>query len=300
LPLILHVDAGLDDATANVTWSFRSIDPATGELHDDPLIGFLPPNVMPPQGEGNVSFSVELKQGQEIGTQVSNSASITFDLNPPILTNTWVNLIDGEAPESELSTPDLSPMSALVPIAWTASDAGAGIHSIDVYASREGGSFQLVLGGVDGGSAELRLLPGMSYCLYSRARDRAQNYEATPPLPDTCFSIPMNVDSDGDGCSDQSELSTTGPEFGGLRDRRNPWDFYDVTFDRTIDLSDTIAVLNRFGFSPTHPGYDAVFDRYLPLANRPWRPGAAEGTHVGIDIEDAIVNLQSFGHHCLT
>jgi hypothetical protein len=43
----------------------------------------------------------------------------------------------------------------------------------------------------------------------------------------------------------------------------------------------------------------AAFDRYAPDPTKPYRTAAAVGAHLGIDLSDAIVNLQSFGHKCV-
>jgi hypothetical protein len=52
LGLFVDVSADFDSVTGMVTWVFTSIDPQTLDQPGNPLAGFLPPNVMPPQGEG--------------------------------------------------------------------------------------------------------------------------------------------------------------------------------------------------------------------------------------------------------
>ena len=90
---IVRVYGKLDTATGIVNWSMISLDRITGEPTEDVDLGFLPPNVTSPQGEGNVSFSCMLKSSAAHNDFVTNRASITFDLNPPILTNTYSNRI---------------------------------------------------------------------------------------------------------------------------------------------------------------------------------------------------------------
>jgi hypothetical protein len=79
----------------------------------------------------------------------------------------------------------------------------------------------------------------------------------------------------------------------------NHWDFYDVTGDRAIDLQDALAILDKFGRLPGDGGYDAALDRVAPDALKPWRTAPATGGAVGIDLQDALLNLQSFGHACV-
>lgn len=104
------------------------------------------------------------------------------------------------------------------------------------------------------------------------------------------------LDSDDDGCDDAQEQGLS-PDAGGRRDPLDPWDFYDVTSNGAIDLSDTLAVLGKFGLQPGNAGYDAAFDRVRGDPD-PWRTTAATGAHAGIDLEDALANLASFGHTC--
>jgi hypothetical protein len=98
MDLLVEVTGSLDPNTGLLTWQFISIDPATGDPPTDPAIGFLPPDVTPPEGEGSVLFTVMPKQGIALGTQITNQATIVFDANPPISTPTWLNTIGATPP----------------------------------------------------------------------------------------------------------------------------------------------------------------------------------------------------------
>jgi len=119
-------------------------------------------------------------------------------------------------------------------------------------------------------------------------------------LGDPCESlygtVNGNTDTDADGCLDGREArgAAFGPESGGDRDPRHPWDFFDVSGDRSIDLIDTLSVLQYFGDPATGPEANAR-DRWIPDANKPWRTAEAND---GIDLTDALVNLKSFGATC--
>jgi hypothetical protein len=108
-------------------------------------------------------------------------------------------------------------------------------------------------------------------------------------------------DTDGDGCTDAQEIGDD-EVHGGDRDPAYAGDFFDVTGDRSIDLADVIAILQRFGLGPgppPSPGYDVTYDRYIPDSTKLWRTAFAVALpHLGIDIADAVNNLQSFGHSC--
>ena len=63
LDLIVQVDAELNRDTNVLSWHLQGLDPATGDLQTDPNIGFLPPDVNAPEGQGGVTFTVESKPG---------------------------------------------------------------------------------------------------------------------------------------------------------------------------------------------------------------------------------------------
>jgi hypothetical protein len=103
----------------------------------------LPPNTNPPEGEGYVEFEVRLKNGMTSGTQIKNAATITFDLNDPIKTNTWLNTLDFTAPVTrQLKVRLLS--SDSVECTFTADDGtGSGTDQTSIYIAQGTGSFAL-------------------------------------------------------------------------------------------------------------------------------------------------------------
>jgi hypothetical protein len=108
---------------------------------------------------------------------------------------------------------------------------------------------------------------------------------------------PASSDTDADGCRDDYEIGVN-PQTGGDRDPVSPWDFFDVTGDNAIDLQDTLTILDQFGALPGDTRYDPAFDRYAPDAAKPWRTAAAVDEGIGIDLQDALLSLRSFGHSC--
>lgn len=82
---------------------------------------------------------------------------------------------------------------------------------------------------------------------------------------------------------------------GGGRNPLDPWDFYDADGNAAIDLADTLLILAHFGHGPADDAGDDRLDRHAPNALKPWRTAADAD---GIDLEDALVNLMSFGHSC--
>ncbi|MBU2586341.1 MAG: T9SS type A sorting domain-containing protein, partial [Bacteroidetes bacterium] len=106
----------------------------------------LPPNVNPPEGEGYVTFSVLPLTGLATGTALRNKATIVFDINPPIVTNEFVNTYDFLPPVTTmLPLPSETNKSPLI-VRFNSSDGvqGSGVQSVSIYASKDNGPFNFV------------------------------------------------------------------------------------------------------------------------------------------------------------
>jgi hypothetical protein len=178
LTLAVDIDVRLDRASGDVTWRLSTVDRQTGQTPSDPLAGFLPPNKLPPEGDGSVSFSVRPRGALASGTEVRNGASITFDENPPILAPEWVNAIDDDEPSSEVRSAREEGTGRLR-VRWTGVDRGSGIASYTIFVSENGGPFRVWLTSTSQ-EAIFTEARGASYEFYSVAMDRAGNVEARP------------------------------------------------------------------------------------------------------------------------
>ncbi|MBI3427701.1 MAG: hypothetical protein HY011_32665 [Acidobacteria bacterium] len=119
------------------------------------------------------------------GTVISNKATIIFDTNEPIVTNTVTNTLDADAPVSAVSAlPAAS--SATFTLNWSGSDPanGSGLQSFDIWVAENDGPYQPFLTGTTETSAQFTGTNGKLYRFYSTARDNAGNVEAAPAAPD--------------------------------------------------------------------------------------------------------------------
>ncbi len=83
-----------DPLTGRLSWTFETVNPATGERAPGlPTEGFLPPNSTPPMGEGWVSFSIYPRQDLASDTDVRNDGAIVFDDQAPVSTASIFNLV---------------------------------------------------------------------------------------------------------------------------------------------------------------------------------------------------------------
>jgi len=133
--IIVQVHGALDTIKGIVSWDFHSLDRITMELTEDPDMGFLPPNVTGPEGEGNVTFSCKLKDTVKHGDIISNRASIVFDFNAPILTNIYKNRIDAMTPVSSVASLPSSQRDSIFTVSWTGDDFGSRISKINIFVS---------------------------------------------------------------------------------------------------------------------------------------------------------------------
>jgi hypothetical protein len=181
-PNPVAVSASLNPAGGVVSWLMESIDPVTGQLVTDPLAGFLPPDNVQGQGEGYVIYTIEPRSGLATGTQITNQASIVFDLNAAIVTPITTNTVDVTPPASSMAALPANPTS-IVPVSWSGYDAGSGIAGFDIYVSTNGGPWTPWLLGTTNTSAKFTGVPGNTYALYSVATDEVGNVEASPQIP---------------------------------------------------------------------------------------------------------------------
>ena len=175
--LLVRVDAKLDTISGILLWRFLSLDPATKDLLVDTVDGFLPPNTIGRRGEGYVSYSVQPKAGLQTGAQIRNKASIVFDANAPIVTNTFLNTIDKTLPTShvEALSPQIS--DTAFKVRWTGQDAHSGRRSFDVYVETNNGPFRLWQYDTYQDSATFYGHLDSTYAFFSIAKDNAGNIE---------------------------------------------------------------------------------------------------------------------------
>lgn len=192
---IVRVDGRLDRATRTLHWTLQSIDPATGDVESSPTKGFLPPEDGTGIGQGYATYRARADAGVAHGAQIQAKASIVFDFNPVIDTPTHSNAIDKTAPSSAVtaaSQPGAGSASCTeaLDVAWSGSDAGAGVATYDVWVSADGGPFRPWKLGTTATSA--RYAPatsGHAYAFWSVARDRVGLAETPPAGGDVAKTV---------------------------------------------------------------------------------------------------------------
>jgi hypothetical protein len=189
-PNPVEITVGLDEPTRTVAWRMRSYDVATGDFPDDPLAGFLPVNDATHKGEGFVSFRVAPSAGLANGTRFSNSASIVFDTNAAIVTNSVATTIDSLLPTSSVGPLPSEVNGNTFNVSWSGNDGvGSGVATYDVFVSVDGGPFTRWLDDTTNLVAQYSGAAGHRYAFYSVATDNVGHTEAAPSQPDAATMV---------------------------------------------------------------------------------------------------------------
>lgn len=190
--IFVDVTAGYDAKKRELFWRLASIDPKTGLTPADPEAGFLPVNdSLSGAGEGFLSYTIQPLHDLQTGDSISAKASIIFDVNDPIPTNTWQNKVDAVAPVSQMAPlPETIDTSRFI-ISWSGQDdpGGVGIGTYDLYVSENGAPFRLLFAGLDTTEMVFWGMAGNTYGFYTRARDNVGNQEGPKFMAETTITI---------------------------------------------------------------------------------------------------------------
>jgi hypothetical protein len=181
--LTVRIFGKLDTVSGIVSWRFVTIDPNTGEL---PIFdGFLPPNVTSPEGEGSVMYSVAIRSDVSNQTRIPKRATIFFDENDPIETNTWENSIDIAPPTSSLTA---TVQDTVIFITFNSGDNESGILSNYLYLKDfEGTWIPFISSPTD--TLTVYGEPGRTYEFYGTAEDSIGLEELKTPFAEATVTI---------------------------------------------------------------------------------------------------------------
>ena len=184
----VRVSGLLDTATGIVRWQFITLDPQTMDLPLNPDAGFLPPNRLAPEGEGSVSFSIALKPSVKDGDLIENRASIVFDANEAIETNTYRNRIDEECPSSTILSVEEGTEKGTYTLHFSGTDKGSGVYFYTLYRAVNDGEKEMVSSHIEADTFRLELNPDSVYRFYLQATDSLYLQEEAKDAPDYVLS----------------------------------------------------------------------------------------------------------------
>ncbi|MEO0108679.1 MAG: dockerin type I repeat-containing protein, partial [candidate division WOR-3 bacterium] len=166
-----------DSATRTITWLFGNIN--------------LPPNRRPPEGEGWCRFSIMPKANLPSGARIDNYATIIFDVNPPLNTDTIHHTIDAGIPSSQVRPLADTTRTAEFMVRWNGRDdsLGSGIVRYNVFARADTGPWIAWQSGTTDTMAEFFGANSTRYSFYSTAVDGVNHEESRPDSADVATYV---------------------------------------------------------------------------------------------------------------
>ncbi|MCR4603672.1 MAG: hypothetical protein K5683_09115 [Prevotella sp.] len=168
--ILVRVSGQFNPAMGVANWSFASLEKNGNELNDV-MNGFLLPNDQIGRGEGFVSFIIDHKANPANGSTISNKATIVFDANEPIVTNTYTNTFDTDYPTSKVVKAE-EPSEGKLTVTVSGSDQTSGIDHYTVFAQKNGGEWLAVATITDGTTCTIDVETGTKYGLCAIATDQ--------------------------------------------------------------------------------------------------------------------------------
>jgi hypothetical protein len=179
LGVFVDVVAGVNVDQNKIFWTFKAVDPATGNLPSDPLTGLLPVNDSQHHGEGSVSYTIKPKTTAKTRDIVAPKAQILFDANEPIDTPPLFNTIDAGIPESRMTVLPAQSGSGPIAVSWSGRDdaRGSGIRSYSIYVSKNDSAYVPWLTDVADTVSQFTGVLGNRYKFFSLVTDYSGNME---------------------------------------------------------------------------------------------------------------------------
>lgn len=191
--VIVQVNGHIDTSNGALFISFHSLDRISLELTEFDTLGFLPPNKVSPEGEGNIGFSVSLHPQVAHNDVVKNKATIVFDFNLPIVTNEYMNRIDLLPPVSTVLSLPVKAKDSVFTVSWSGSDQGAGIKSYTIMVSENDSAFTVWKSNISATSAVFNGRNFQKYAFYCLATDSIGLTEPIKLFADASIQIYDNT-----------------------------------------------------------------------------------------------------------
>ena len=192
----VDVSAGVNVATGVVTWTFNTVDPATGQAPTNPTVGFLPINDANDDGQAYVSYTVQARAVVKTGDVVTAQASVMFDNQAPINTAVVSDTFDATTPSSDVLALPSQTNNPTFQLSWSGQDdlTGSGISTYTIHVAEDGGPATVWLADTTLTNALFTGQLGHIYTFFSSATDNVGNVEAEHATPDTSIIVGHRAD----------------------------------------------------------------------------------------------------------
>lgn len=212
--MIVKIEGRIDTIAGIAYWKYFSLDPATMEITEDPLDGFLPPaDSLSNRGEGFVTYSIKPISSLTSGTTIQNRATIIFDNNAPIITNNHLNIVDKIPPVSYVKPLRSTQPDSNFVVKWTGKDSISGIKKWDIYVSDNLTRYRYWKIQTSDTFAIYPGHPGHQYRFISIATDSANNVESYKDSAEAITFVSLSIADSicvGDNARIASDKTSTG------------------------------------------------------------------------------------------
>ena len=199
----VEIQVFIDPRTNEAVWLLQSIDPLTGLPPSNPLIGFLPPN-NGTDGQGYVTFSVDLKSSVQSLTKITENASIVFDENPHIDTSTIFHTVDKTAGTVSINVSTLFGGGVLFNL--ITEDVGSVVRSVDLYLVVDG-SVELIKSDINQSVVVVELSGNVLHTIVGVATDNVGNIGTMDNSQSVDIYVPAECPAN---CSGRGQCGTGG------------------------------------------------------------------------------------------
>ncbi len=213
----LRIIAGTNPQSGKAFFEFTTLNPETQGIVSGAYDGFLLPNDSSGRGQGFVTYMIDPVSDLDAGTEIKNKASIIFDDNEIIETNTWSNIISGgELASRVLELPEYSATTFQLEWKNETPKYAPAVKSFDIYIRDIDGkdTWTKWLGGTKSLKKEFTGTPGHTYEFYSRAQsnDDFEIIDGKADARTTIFDFKGKIDGDQlvlfpNPASDQAQLA---------------------------------------------------------------------------------------------
>jgi len=241
IPVIVEIVIDLNFESRELKAIFIAIDPETGWMPENPMIGLLFPNDDSGRGEGYFSYRIKMLENIQSGAEIKNKAKIVFDWNDPIETPMVINTIDSEKPASHVNTLPIFSESAEFPISWTQTDGnGSGVAYIDIYVSENNDDYTICFENLTSTSAIFTGKMLHTYKFFSIATDNVGNQEMNTGVDAETFVY------------DLSDVIRALMILSNFKITLENNEAFDLNEDGKIDMHEVIHILQKGSMIPAN------------------------------------------------
>ena len=170
----------------------------------------LPPDKVPPEGEGWVTFTVDPDPGLSTGTAISVQGQVFFDYNPPVATPVTTVTLDTSPPGVTLAPLPTTVTPGMLTLNWTGTSPVGGLTYL-VSVAVDGGPLVPLPQATGGTTTTVPVAAGHTYGFAVQATDAAGVATPVPAAPVERVRVAVPTVTPPPATPAPTELAVTAP-----------------------------------------------------------------------------------------